>query len=111
MENVRKIFAGIVFFIAIQNMSMGMAYANSMDIPPATGEDKGSEEDGSPPQNKWSWLRPDSIVYQTAGFVGFVAAGPNWKITDSNELTLLIGYLPESVGGVEIWHATLKLKI
>lgn len=76
--------------------------ANSSDNRDQTSTNTGNKND------KKSRFTPDSIFFQTAGFVGFVAAGPNWKITDSNELTLLIGYLPESVGGVEIWHATIK---
>lgn len=97
-------------FIRVQNDSGSLKHhitlmlSNSMLTDKINNVDQGQ----TPTKEKKSRLKPDSLVLQTAGFVGFVAAGPGWKLTDTQELILLIGYLPKSVGGVELWQATIK---
>lgn len=69
--------------------------------------DEDSEEEPALPGEKY-FLMPDSAVFQTAGFAGQIAAGAGWKLTEAQELILLIGYLSKEIGGVELWQAVLK---
>jgi len=53
-------------------------------------------------------LGTDYAVVQTAGFVGFVAAGVGWELGPNHEINTLLGYVPESITGFELWQLTGK---
>lgn len=49
----------------------------------------------------------DYTVLQSGGYLGYIAAGVG-KDFGSHKLNLLIGYVPKSIGGVEIWQLDFK---
>ncbi len=52
-------------------------------------------------------LRPDNVILQSAGYLGFIAAGVG-KDFGRHRINMLIGYVPEDVGGVEVWQYNFK---
>lgn len=46
-------------------------------------------------------------VFQTAGYLGYIAAGVG-RDFKNHDVNLLIGYVPEHIGGQEIWQLALK---
>lgn len=55
----------------------------------------------------WS---PDYAQAQFAGTIGFLSAGAGEHIGESHwDMTLLFGYLPEAIGGDEIYTLALKV--
>ncbi|MGK7392075.1 MAG: hypothetical protein ACNS60_17110 [Candidatus Cyclobacteriaceae bacterium M2_1C_046] len=60
-------------------------------------------------QEKNSFFRPDHAKIQFAGNIGFLSAGVGYEIAqEKGEVDLMVGYLPESIGGVDIITANLK---
>ena len=57
---------------------------------------------------KKPWYMPERLVFQTAAFQGFIAAGAEWQFAKHHEIILLFGYVPAEVSGVSLWQATLK---
>ena len=49
----------------------------------------------------------DYTVLQSAGYLGFIAVGVG-KDFGRHKINMLIGYVPEDVGGVEVWQYNLK---
>lgn len=50
---------------------------------------------------------PDTAVTQFAGWIGFVSAGAGYEFyNDSLNLEILYGYVPESIGGIDIHMLT-----
>lgn len=47
---------------------------------------------------------------QTAGFVGYAAAGAGLNLTPSQSLSLLAGYVPASIAGETLWQLSLKYR-
>ncbi|RYY60248.1 MAG: hypothetical protein EOO05_10555 [Chitinophagaceae bacterium] len=70
----------------------------------------GSQMAISQPQQKISRLLPDHVNLQFAGAIGFVSAGVGYE-TKNHRLQgdFFYGYVPESVGGVEIHSVTAKM--
>lgn len=52
-------------------------------------------------------LKPDYVILQSAGYLGFVAMGVG-KSFGRHKVNMLLGYVPEDVGGVEIWQYGFK---
>ena len=48
------------------------------------------------------------VVSQTAGYVGFVSAGAGAEIGNYWSTDLIAGFVPESVGGEDLWSLTWK---
>lgn len=60
-------------------------------------------------QEKKSFLRPDHAKLQFAGNIGFLSGGAGYAFAkQKGEVDLMLGYLPESIGGVDIITLTLK---
>jgi len=53
-------------------------------------------------------LTPDNLIIQTAGYVGFIAIGLGWGVTKNSQFSLLAGYVPKSVAGIELWQLSAK---
>lgn len=47
------------------------------------------------------------LVVQSAGYLGFIAAGMG-RDYQGHTISALLGYVPEGIGGVEIWQLSLK---
>jgi len=47
------------------------------------------------------------IVAQSAGYVGFIAVGMG-RDFQRHTISALLGYVPEEIGGVELWQLSLK---
>ena len=47
------------------------------------------------------------LVAQSAGYLGFIAAGMG-RDYQGHTISTLLGYVPEGIGGVEIWQLSLK---
>lgn len=47
------------------------------------------------------------MILQSAGYLGFIAVGVGSDF-GRHKINMLIGYVPEDVGGVEIWQYNLK---
>ncbi len=52
-------------------------------------------------------LKPDYLIVQSAGYLGFIAIGLG-KGFGRHKVNMLIGYTPEDVGGIEIWQYNFK---
>jgi len=48
------------------------------------------------------------LVFQTAGFAGFVSGGIGCDLGDRFTMDLLLGYIPEFLGGEDFFSFTLK---
>lgn len=60
-------------------------------------------------QGRFSNLVPDHASFQFAGGIGFLSIGGGYKFLNKKiETDLYYGYVPESIGGIEIHSATLK---
>lgn len=49
----------------------------------------------------------DYMVLQSGGYLGFIAVGVG-KDFGRHKINMLIGYVPEDVGGVEVWQYNFK---
>lgn len=49
----------------------------------------------------------DNMVFQSGGDLGFIALGVG-KDFGRHKIDMLIGYVPEDIGGVEIWQVDFK---
>ena len=49
----------------------------------------------------------DYMVLQSAGYLGYIAVGVG-KDFGRHKINFMIGYVPENVGGIEIWQLDLK---
>lgn len=54
------------------------------------------------------WYVPDLIISQTAGYVGYVSLGAGYFLTKRWETDLLFGYVPEFIGGDDIYQISWK---
>jgi hypothetical protein len=56
------------------------------------------------------WFVPDHAKLQLAGDIGFLSPGIGWELWDRRlEADLFFGWVPESIGGHDIYSATAKL--
>lgn len=56
------------------------------------------------------WILPDHLTAQVAGNVGFVALGGGHEMANGRVLgDLLVGWVPESVGGTDIFQLSAKV--
>ena len=58
-------------------------------------------------EEKQKSRRIDHVVLQSAGYLGFIAVGVG-KDLGRHKINMLIGYVPESIGGVEVWQLNFK---
>ncbi len=57
-----------------------------------------------------SWLLPDFAKIQFAGNIGFISIGTGYSVlNDHLQVDLLYGYVPGSIGGVEIHTLTFRI--
>ena len=49
----------------------------------------------------------DYMVLQSGGYLGYIAVGMG-KDFGQHKIGMLIGYIPENVGGVELWQFNFK---
>ncbi|TDB60015.1 hypothetical protein [Arundinibacter roseus] len=55
------------------------------------------------------WFIPDHSTVQFAGNIGFLAVGPGYKSANQKlEIDILLGYLPQSIGGTNLTTLTVK---
>lgn len=60
-------------------------------------------------KNKPKWWVPEYTKFQFAGAIGFLSAGAGYiNKTGKSETELIIGFLPKSIGGDNLFSATLK---
>lgn len=55
------------------------------------------------------WYAPDHAKLQLAGNVGFLSPGAGWALGRRTEAELFVGWVPEAVGGADIFSVTGKL--
>jgi hypothetical protein len=56
------------------------------------------------------WYVPDHAKLQLAGDIGFLSPGVGWELARNRlEVDLFFGWVPESIGGHDIYSATAKL--
>jgi hypothetical protein len=66
--------------------------------------------DGRATQEHRSWYLPDQAKLQLAGNVGFVSPSVGWSWRDRRlEADLFFGWVPQAVGGIDIYSLTGKL--
>lgn len=58
-----------------------------------------------------AWYVPDYVSTQSGGYVGYLSAGAGYWLSAKWDTEFLLGYVPESEGGEEIWQATWKNSI
>lgn len=62
-----------------------------------------------PDSRKQRDLVPDYAAVQFAGSIGLVSAGAGYQLAKRHiETELLMGYLPESIGGDRLWTTAIK---
>ncbi len=55
------------------------------------------------------WYRPNHIVLQYAGDFGFLSGGVGFDFVDDKiSIDFLVGYVPASIGGIDIYTLNLK---
>jgi len=64
---------------------------------------------GAAPRER-AWYVPDHAKLQLAGNIGFLSPGAGYALARGRlELDLFLGWVPEAVGGRDIWSVTGKL--
>ena len=58
-------------------------------------------------ESKETRIPNNYFVAQTAGYLGFIAMGMG-RDYQRHTISALLGYVPEGIGGVEIWQLSLK---
>lgn len=61
-------------------------------------------------ERRRAWYLPDQAKLQLAGAMGFLSPGVGYALAGRRlELDAFLGYVPEGVGGVELWSVTGKV--
>jgi hypothetical protein len=92
---------------AIARLVVGSALAAVAMLPPrATPADEASA--GSAPER--AWYVPDHAKLQLAGNIGFLSPGVGYAFArDRLEADLFLGWVPEAIGGEDLFSVTAKL--
>ncbi len=65
---------------------------------------------GEGEERRRAWYLPDQAKLQLAGAIGFLSPGVGYAFAGRRlELDAFLGYVPEGVGGVELWSVTGKV--
>lgn len=72
----------------------------AVGIPEAVASPQLMEEERTDPGKNY-------LVAQSAGYLGFIAVGVGRDV-QGHTLSALLGYVPEGLGGTEIWQLSLK---
>lgn len=94
-------------------LGLAAALAAPVDARPDGEEDDRPDVDRSFRQDEERgrhWVLPDHLTAQVAGNVGFVALGGGHELANGRVLgDLLVGWVPESVGGTDIFQLSAKV--
>lgn len=60
-------------------------------------------------EDRRHWLVPDHVKLQLAGEIGFLSPGVGWELGRRVHLDAFFGWVPEAVGGHDIFSFTTKL--
>ena len=91
-------------------LASALGLAVGLGAPAVTHASDPGVGDGETARQPRAWYLPDQAKVQLAGNIGFISPGVGWSWLERRlEGDLFFGWVPESVGGIDIYSLTGKL--